>query len=321
MIDGMQIGFNLPISGPMADPAAMARVAREGEALGFDYLTLTDHIAIPDMRAPGYPYSESGEFYGTAPGHRLEQLVAASWVAAKTERIRLVLAVMVVPHRPAVVAAKMLASIDVLSAGRLVVGVGAGWLQAEFDSVVATPFAERGAVTDEYLDAFRTLWTEQRPRVDGRYVKMDGLVFDPKPVQKPYPPIWVGGESGPSMRRAARIGDAWYPIGSNNKHLLDTLPRLEAGIARLRRLTAETGRDPARVGVVFRVKQHAHALPPASDGNRRLFSGSIDDVLEDIRAVRAIGVTGLDFDFEQTAADAAIGAMQQFRREVLDRLQ
>ena len=126
MIDGLQIGFNLPISGAMADPAAMMRVAREGEALGFDYLTLTDHVAIPDVRAPGYPYSESGEFYGASPGHRHEQLVAAAWVAAKTERIRLVLAVMVVPHRPAVLAAKMLASIDVLSNGRLVVGIGAG---------------------------------------------------------------------------------------------------------------------------------------------------------------------------------------------------
>jgi probable F420-dependent oxidoreductase len=317
VIDGMQIGFNLPISGPMASPEAMARIAREGEAIGFDYLTLTDHIALPDMRAPGYPYSESGEFYGGAPGYRLEQLVATAWVAAKTERIRLVLAVMVVPHRPAVLAAKMLASIDVLSGGRLVVGIGAGWLKAEFDAVVAPPFAERGAVTDEYLDAFRTLWTEERPRIDGRHVRMDGLVFDPKPVQKPHPPIWVGGESGPSMRRAARLGDAWYPIGSNNAHLLDTLPRLEAGIARLRRMVTDAGRDPARIGVVYRVKRHAQPMPPASDGNRRLFSGSIADVLADIRALKALGVTGLDFDFEMDDADQAIREMRKFREEVL----
>lgn len=317
MIDGMEIGFNLPISGPMANPDSMARVAHEGEALGFDYLTLTDHIALPDMRAPGYPYSESGEFYGGAPGYRLEQLAATSWVAAKTEHIRLVLAVMVVPHRPAVLAAKMLASIDVLSGGRLVVGIGAGWLKAEFDAVVTPPFAERGAVTDEYLDAFRTLWTEERPRLAGRYVQMDGLVFDPKPVQKPHPPIWVGGESGPSMRRAARVGDAWYPIGSNKNHLLDTLPRLEAGIARLRRLVSEAGRDPARIGVVYRVKRHAQPMPPASDGNRRLFSGTIADVLADVRALKALGVTGLDFDFEMDDADQAIREMRKFRDEVM----
>ncbi|HET8997079.1 MAG TPA: TIGR03619 family F420-dependent LLM class oxidoreductase [Acetobacteraceae bacterium] len=316
----MQIGFNLPISGPMAQPATMARMAREGEGLGFDYLTLTDHLVVPDMRTPGYPYSESGEFYQPDPGHRHEQLTAAAWIAAQTQQIRLVLAVMVVPHRPAVLAAKMLATVDVLSGGRLVVGIGAGWLKAEFDAAVTTPFAERGAVTDAYLDAFRMLWTEPHPRIDGRYVTMQGLLFEPKPVQKPYPPIWVGGESGPSMRRAARIGDAWYPIGSNNKHLLDTLPRLEAGIARFRRMVAEAGRDPARPGVVYRVKRFAFDAPPASDGNRRLFSGTIDQVVEDVHALRALGVTGLDFDFEQTEADKALAAMRRFSDTVLPRL-
>ena len=320
MADGLQIGFNLPISGPMADPAAMLRVAREGEALGFDYLTLTDHVALPDLASPGYPYSESGEFYGADPGHRLEQLIATSWVAAKTERIRLVLAVLVVPHRPGVVAAKMLTSIDVLSGGRLVVGVGSGWLKAEFDAVVTTPFAERGAVTDEYLDAFRAIWTEDRPHFAGRYTTIEGLLCEPKPVQKPHPPIWVGGESGPSMRRAARLGDAWYPIGSNRNHLLDTLPRLEAGIARLRRMVVDAGRDPGKMGVVYRVKRHGQPMPPASDGNRRLFSGSIAAVLDDVQALRALGVTGLDFDFEMTVADDAIREMRKFRDEVMGRL-
>ena len=186
--------------------------------------------------------------------------------------------------------------------------------------MVTTPFAERGAVTDAYLDAFRTLWTEQRPRIAGQYVSMDGLVFDPKPLQKPYPPIWVGGESGPSMRRAARIGDAWYPIGSNRNHLLDSLPRLDAGIARLRRLVREDARDPAAVGVVYRVKRHAIAMPPASDGNRRLFSGTIADTIADIRALRDIGVTGLDFDFEQDDADGVIAGMRNFTNDIASRI-
>src|SRR5208283_1150047 len=185
----MQIGFNLPISGPMCAPEIMARIARVGEALGYDYLTLTDHIVLPNLRVPGYPYSESGEFFGEGPERRHEQLTAAAFIAAKTSRIRLVLAVMVVPHRPAVLAAKMLATLDVLSGGRLVVGIGAGWLRAEFDAVVTTPFAERGAVTDEYIDAFRVLWTEQAPRFAGRYTSFDGIVFKPKPIQRPHPPI------------------------------------------------------------------------------------------------------------------------------------
>jgi probable F420-dependent oxidoreductase len=316
----MQIGFNLPVSGPMATPEVMASTAQLGESLGFDYLTMTDHIALPDTSAPGYPYSTTGEFYSPDPGHRMEQLTAAAWVAAKTGKIRLVLAVMVVPHRPAVVASKMLATIDVLSGGRLVVGIGAGWLKVELDAVATTPFAERGAVTDEYMDAMRTIWTQEKPVFQGKYVQIDGLLTDPKPVQKPHPPIWVGGESGPSMRRAARIGDAWYPIGSNNAHLLDTLPRLEAGIARLRGMTKQAGRDPNAVGIAYRVKRHAYAAPPASDGNRKLFTGTVADTIEDIVALKSLGVTAIDFDFEGRDAVKSTEAMKVFRDEVLARL-
>ena len=317
----MQLGFNLPISGPNAAPRDIARLAREGEAIGYDYLTVTDHVVLPDMSVPGYPYSESGEFYGSFPTERHELLTAAAFIAAKTERIRLVLAVLVVPHRPAVLAAKMLATIDVLSQGRLIVGVGAGWLKAEFDAVVTTPFAERGAVTDEYLEAFRALWTSEHPRFDGRYTRFADLIFLPKPVQKPHPPIWVGGESGPSLRRAARFADTWYPIGTNNKHLLDTLPRLSAGIARLRKLTAEAGRDPASIGVAYRVKRYGEAVPPlASDGGRRLFSGSIADVVADLRALRDLGVSAIDVEVEGPDADATLANMRRFKETIFARM-
>src|ERR1700761_1017658 len=270
----MEIGFNLPVSGPMAAPAVVGDKAQLGESLGFDYLTLTDHIALPDTSTPGYPYSTTGAFYTPDPGHRVEQLTTAAWIAAKTSKIRIVLAVMVVPHRPAVVTSKMLATIDVLSGGRLVIGIGAGWLKAELDAVSTTPFAERGAVTDEYMDAMRAIWTQEKPIFHGKYTTIDGLLTDPKPTQKPHPPIWVGGESGPSMRRAARLGDAWYPIGTNNAHPLDSLPRYKAGIERLRRATEAAGRPRDAVALTYRVKRYGDAIPAqAGDGERRLFSG------------------------------------------------
>lgn len=315
----MQIGFNLPNSGPLSAVDSMTWIATEGEAMGFDYLTVTDHVVLPDMKVPGYPYSESGEFYEDAPTERHEQLLGMAYIAAKTTRIRLVAAVLVVPHRPAVLAAKMLATLDVLSGGRLVVGVGAGWLKTEFDAVVTTPFAERGAVTDEYVDAFRVLWTEPSPRFAGRYTHFDGIVLEPKPLQQPHPPIWVGGESGPAVRRAARLGNLWYPIGSNNKHLLDTLPRLKAGIARLRQATTDAGRDP--VGVGYRVKRYGAAVPPvASDGERRLFSGSEADIVGDLRTLRDIGVTAIDIDFGRPDATAMIAEMRRFRGAVIEKI-
>jgi probable F420-dependent oxidoreductase len=317
----MQLGFNLPISGPTSGARSFARLAQEGEAMGYDYLTLTDHVVLPDVSVPGYPYSESGEFMSNTPTERHELLTATAFIAAKTSRIRLVLAVLVVPHRPAVLAAKMLSTIDVLSEGRLVVGIGAGWLKAEFDAVVTTPFAERGAVTDEYLEAFRALWTQQHAKFEGRYAKFSDLIFLPRPVQLPHPPIWVGGESGPSLRRAARFGDAWYPIGSNNKALLDTLPRLASGIGRLRKLTAEAGRDPAAVTVVFRVKRYGDAVAPvASDGERRLFSGSDADIVGDLRALAELGVTAIDVEVEGHDEAATLANMRRFKDTIFARV-
>jgi probable F420-dependent oxidoreductase len=317
----MQIGFNLPISGPLSSPDSVIRIAQQGEALGYDYLTLTDHVVLPNLRVPGYPYSESGEFFGEGPERRHEQLTAAAFIAAKTTRIRLVLAVMVVPHRPAVLAAKMLSTIDVLSGGRLVVGIGAGWLQSEFDAAVGPPFAARGRVTNEYLNAFRNLWTEEAPHFEGNWVKYDGISFEPKPVQKPHPPIWVGGESGPSLRRAARFGDAWYPIGSNSKHLLDTLPRYRAGIARLRQLTAEAGREPASVALAYRVKRYGETVPAqASDGERRLFSGNTTDIIADLRTLRDLGLGAIDIDFERSDPEDSIAEMRRFKEQVISRL-
>ncbi len=313
----MLFGFNVPNSGALSAPATMARIACEGEALGFDYLTVTDHVVLPDMKVPGYPYSESGEFYGTDPAVRHEQLIALAWIAAQTQRIRLVTAVMVVPHRPAVLTAKMLATIDVLSGGRLVVGIGAGWLQAEFEALGTPPFAERGRVTVEYLRACRTLWTEERPRFEGRYVRFADVLLEPKPVQKPHPPIWVGGESPPALRRAAGLGNAWYPIGTNRQHPLDSLPRLQAGIERLRRLTREAGRDPGGVAVIYRVKRIGPDVPArASDGERRLFSGSDAEIVGDLRAMQDRGVTGVDFDIERPDPEAAVAELRRLRESI-----
>ena len=194
--------------------------------MGYDYATISDHVVIPRDIEAKYPYSDTGEFPSRSRGDRHEQLTAVAFVAGKTSRLRLVTSVTVVPHRPAVLQAKMLATIDVLSNGRLTFGIGAGWMKEEFQALGVPPFPERGAVTDEYLDAFRELWTKDDPRFEGRYVKFADILFEPKPVQKPYPPIWVGGESGPALRRTARIGDAWYPIGTNPQHRLNSMKRL-----------------------------------------------------------------------------------------------
>ena len=314
----MQIGFNAPTSGPLAAADSLTELAVGGEAMGFDYLTFSDHIVIPTDISARYPYSETGEFPQGARAGRHEQLTEVTFVAAKTSRIRLVTSVMVVPHRPAALTAKILATIDVLSNGRLTVGIGAGWLKEEFEAIGAPPFAERGAVTDEYVEAFRELWTGKDPRFAGRHVKFAGIVFEPKPPQHPHPPIWVGGESPPALRRTARLGDAWYPIGTNPAHPLDSLPRYQAGIARLRKLTTETGRNAS---LAYRCSKHGAELPPkAGDGERRLFSGGPHDIAGDLRDFKTLGVEYVDFTFANETVAATLADMMRFRDEVVARM-
>ena len=196
----MQIGCSAPTSGPLIEPDSLLRIATEAESLGFDYVTVSDHVMIPTSIASRYPYSDSGEFpSGAAAAARLEQLTAATFIAAATTKLRIVTSVMVVPHRPAVLTAKILATIDFLSKGRLTLGIGAGWCEEEFVAIGALPFAERGAVTDEFMAVCRELWTADEPKFDGKYVKFKDVLFPPKPPQGIDPDLG---------RRRKRAGDA-----------------------------------------------------------------------------------------------------------------
>ncbi len=317
----MLIGFDLPTRGALASPETIARLAVEGEAMGFDYLTVSDHIVIPRDIEARYPYSATGEFPSGGRGDWYEQLTSAAYVAAKTSRLRIVTSVMVVPHRPAVLTAKILTTIDLLSNGRLTVGIGAGWMKEEFEALGAPPFADRGAVTDEYLAAFRELWTKEAPRFEGRYVRFSDIVMAPMPVQRPHPPLWVGGESPPALRRVARLGDGWYPIGVNPQHPLDTLPRFRAGVDHMRRLVAGAGRDPRQITIGYRIQRHGPGVPTLTDdGERRLFSGGPTDIADDLRAFRELGVGAVDLSFVGKTVDGTLADMKRFRDEVVARL-
>jgi len=144
----MQIGFNAPTSGPLIEPDSFVSIITEGEALGFDYVTISDHIMVPRNLESKYPYTDTGEFPAGTQAAWLDQLGSTAFIAALTKKLRFVLSVMVVPHRPAVLTAKLLSTIDYLSKGRLTLGIGVGWCREEFEAIGAAPFEDRGNVTD-----------------------------------------------------------------------------------------------------------------------------------------------------------------------------
>jgi probable F420-dependent oxidoreductase len=316
----VDIGFDARPVGAGANPKDLTQLVTEAEALGFDYATISDHLVVPTSIEAKYPYSATGEFPARTVD-RTEQLTGIAFLAAKTSTLRFVTSVMVVPHRPAVLTAKMLTTIDVMSGGRLTIGVGTGWMKDEFEAIGLPDFAARGRVTDEYLEAFKNLWTEPEPSYKGSHVSFSGITFEPKPVQKPHPPLWVGGMSRPAMRRAARLGDAWYIILTDQANPLDSMERLQAGIARMRAVAEAEGRDPDTVTVAMRVNVYGEGLAPtASDGERRLFSGSGADLAADLRNLRDLGIIGVDFRFSYDTVDQALGKMEAFQRDVVAKM-
>lgn len=291
----MKYGIMLPSRGDLALPDNIIPIAKKAEELGFAVMMFPDHIVLPNEFDSPYPYTQSGVFPATDTNEATEQLTMLAFLAGQTESIRLVTSVMIVPHRPAVLTAKILSTIDVLSNGRLTVGVGVGWLKREFEALQTPPFEERGVVTDEYIRIFKELWTSESPSFEGKYHSFSDLSFLPKPVQKPHPPIWVGGESRRALRRAAELGDGWQPIGTNNRFPLASPEQMAAAMRRLDRYVERAGRPQGSVEVVCRM--HGYRLETngggADSAERPTFAGTAAQIASDIRRYEDMGVSHL----------------------------
>ena len=314
----IEFGLSTLSRGILVSRAAYLDVAQAAERTGFAFLSVNDHLIVPSRLGSAYPYTQGGAWAAAEHGHCFDQLATLAFLSGCTSRIKLLTSVMVVPHRPPIAAAKMLATIDVLSGGRLLLGVGAGWMKEEF-ALLGAPFAERGTVTDEYLEAFKALWTQQRPTYTGRHVNFAEVIFEPKPIQKPHPPIWVGGESPAALRRAVKLGDAWYPGNNSQTEPLDTPARLATAIASLRRLAQTAGRDPASLAVNLIVQNPFEwTTHQIADGSaRRLFTGASADMAADAGALEAVGVHHVAVRLGGATLTDSLERIDRFGREVI----
>lgn len=206
-------------------PHSIGAVARKAEECGFESLWIPEHIILPVTYKSPYPYSSSGRM-GAPPESPLhDPMLALAYVAGITTKIRLATGVFVLPIRNVFTTAKAVASLDVLSGGRFIFGVGIGWLEEEF-TAVGMNFKDRAMRTREYLALMKELWTSDAPNYHGKSVAVEGFKFMPKPAQKPYPPIVFGGNTEPSLKRAAKLGDGWYGIAESTEQIGATIKRL-----------------------------------------------------------------------------------------------
>lgn len=309
----MKYGFYLPTRGESAEPEALTALVENAERLGFTSVMIADHIVFPVEIDSKYPYTLAGNF----PGHgdALEQLALMTFVAAKSERLRLVSSIMVIPHRNPILTAKMLATIDLLSNGRVTVGVGVGWLKEEFEALDAPDFHKRGAVSNEYIEIFKKLWTGEPVEHAGEFYQFNKVRCQPAPVQTPHPPIWVGGHSRAALRRAARYGDGWHPVGANPA--VPMTPQELAGlIDQLKQFMDEEGRDFGKMTISF--KAPLYDLNKRADREERLpFTGSQDEIVEDVRTYQSLGVSELIFDFRSDSYDRDMAQMESFAAMVM----
>ncbi len=308
----MDFGLHIGTRGAAATPEGLQAIARRAESAGLNWLGFNDHVIVTGAVESRYPYSESGAWPAADTGTCLEQLMAIAHVAAVTQRIRLLTSVMVLPHRAPVLAAKMLATADVLSNGRLTIGVGIGWMAEEMAALQSPPFARRAQAAAEYIGAFRALWTEARPSFSGEFVSFDDILFDPKPVQRPHPPIWVGGEGAAAQRRAGALGDGWYPVIANPRRSLATPEAYADALAGVRRHAAEAGRDPAALDTALFV-------PWYHLGGERTqpFTGPPGAIAADARAWRDAGVNHLIIGFESDALADSLSRIDAFATDVI----
>jgi probable F420-dependent oxidoreductase len=280
----MRIGFALPQHGEAATREGVAAVAREVESLGFDSVWVWERLLRP--LEPKAPYPVGDGSLADAFKSVLGPLETLNFVAAITERVRLGTNVINLPWWNPVLLARQLATIDLLSGGRLNVGLGVGWLPDEYDAA-GVPFSERGRRADEALDVLEAVWTTDPVAFEGQYYRVPPSYMGVKPLQKPHPPIYMAAYTPAAMKRTAERANGWTPVGI-------PMPAVPEMFAQIKQMAAQAGRDPEAMELVFRANIELTDKP--LDDPRPEFKGTFAQVVEDLGAVRALGATELLVD-------------------------
>jgi len=303
----MDWGIHLPQLGRNVSRDALITVAQRVEQLGFHSAWVSDHIAWPSDIESKYPYSDDGAFPARPDTPWLDPLGTLFFVAGCTDRIKLGTSVLILGYRPAIITAKAIASLDVVSEGRVILGVGVGWMKEEFD-VLAMPFDHRGARADEYLDMFQTLFTHEHPAYAGTYNSFPAVGFEPKPVQS-HVPIWVGGDTEPAFRRTARAGDAFHAA-------FQPIDEVAAGWRRVRELAEANGRAPTELRLSIRLYLDPNgAMAPAKS-----IAGSPEQMLDTIGAWESSGVDHVLLDaVAPGGTEGRLAVIEQFAGDVASR--
>lgn len=290
----MDIGCHLPTQGPVATREALMTFCRQAEAQHIASLWVSDHVVFPKVNTDGY---SGGRFPHAPETPYLEPVVVLAAAAMCTERARIGASVFILGHRNPLVMAKMLTTIDTLCNGRLICGVGVGWWAEEF-AALGLSFHTRGRQADEMLRIFKELWTADNPQFDGEFYRFSNIGFAPKPVQKPHPPLWVGGNSPGAFRRVVTLGDGWHATSQTPEQLRHSLERL-------RQAAEAAGRPFDELALSLRLALRAETV-----------QGSRQAIIDQYCAYKVLGLTHLVVDFRRDNLTQMLETLDLMANEV-----
>ena len=295
----MEIGFSLPQIGPQATTENLIRVAHRAEELGYDSIWVLERLLWPI--SPKAPYLPSPD--GSLPvvyQNVFDPIETLTYVSAHTKKIKLGTSVIILPIHNPVILARRLATLDVLSNGRLIVGVGLGWSPDEFEAA-GVNFERRGERGDEFLQLLKEIWTKDLVEFQGEFYRVAKSIIGPKPVQKPHPPIYIGGFTKKAFERAIRYANGFHPAGIKNFHELESI------IKSIKDMAKRAGRNSEEIGILIR--EVPAILDKKDKAERKPFVGTINEIGEDIRRYIEIGVTHLFFDLNFSLKDGDVTPM------------
>lgn len=308
-----QFGLDVGIYGAQAKPETILGLALQAEETGFDSVWLADHVAFPVSFKSEYPYSAQGEFPTRFADPLMEPIATMGVLVGATKRVRIGTAALIMPYRNPVLLARMLVTMDQFSGGRIILGAGVGWLAEEFAVLGTFDFKKRGRVTDEYLEIFKAVCAGGEVGYKGETYAFEPIHSIPGSVQRPHPPIMVGGLSDAALRRVVRHGNGWLAVTAGAEKLAER-------IATLRRLAGETGRRFEDIALLYKVFLGIGEPKRSRFDAREPGTGTVDEIIDDLKRVFDMGVTRVIVRYRGADAEQLRTQIDRFVTEIVPKV-
>ena len=306
-------GLDVGIYGPLADPATIMTLARHAEDTGFESIWLADHVAFPVTFKSEYPYSAKGDFPLKLDNPLLEPVATMGVLVGATKRVKIGTAVLVMPYRNPLLLARMLVTLDQFSGGRIILGAGVGWLEEEFQVLSSFDFKKRGKATDEYIEIFKAISKGGEVGYTGETYSFAPVYSAPGSVQRPHPPVLVGGIADAALRRVAKHGNGWLAVTASPEKLAERL-------ATLRRMTAEAGRKFDDLSLTYKIFLNIGEAKRSRFDAREPGTGSLEEITGDLRALFELGFTRVIVRYRGTDADELRRQIDRFAKEIVPKV-